>query len=64
VENAGLVTGTLTLDLKPIPDHDNLIIRLDNRIESSSNADMFLDRDWDATDSWFTTALGVVVHSG
>lgn len=59
-DDVNVVTGTLTLDLKPVQGNNNLILRLDGRVEQSS-ADVFLDRDAEATDTWFQTVLGVVV---
>ncbi len=53
-----LATGTVTLDFKPI---ENLIIRLDNRIEFAE-ADVFADKDG-VTDIWFATTLGAVVKA-
>jgi len=56
-----LITLTGTLEFKPAG--DNLIIRWDNRFESSTDVDLFVDRDGEPTDTWFTSVLGVVVTS-
>jgi hypothetical protein len=63
-----LITATVTLDYKPIPDAPNLIIRWDNRFEKS-NQDVFGDSVNDALDdgddtfknNWFQSVIGVVV---
>jgi hypothetical protein len=76
--DVAIQTGTLTLDFRPIPDADNLIIRLDNRIEHA-NAKIYYDGDpgdptvdpmtGDVTPpasnakTWFGTVLGVVVKT-
>ncbi|MBX2810575.1 MAG: porin [Myxococcales bacterium] len=60
-----LVTGTVTLDYKPI---DHVIIRLDNRVEYA-NADTFFgesviyteDPPNPNSDIWFASTLGLVV---
>lgn len=62
-DDVSVVTGTLTFDLKPIPDSSNLIIRWDNRIESG-NKDIYYDGDGEATGTWFGTMVGIVVTSG
>lgn len=56
-----LSTGTLTFDVRPI---DNVIIRLDNRVEHA-NTEVFIQGS-DATPgnrTWFSSVLGVVVTS-
>lgn len=63
-----LVTGTLTLDVRPLPGIPNLIVRWDNRVEKS-NQDVFgkdsrgtADTDDDSYGAtWFETVVGVVV---
>jgi hypothetical protein len=63
-----LITATVTLDYKPLPETPNLIIRWDNRFEKS-NQDVFgddvgnvLDDDDDTfKDTWFQSVIGVVV---
>ncbi len=59
-----LVTVTGTLDFKPIPGSSNLVIRWDNRIETS-NEDIFFNREDEPepTNVWFGSTLGVVVTS-
>lgn len=63
-----LWTGTLTLDVKPIPGAGNLVVRWENRWEHS-NQPVFGDDSKGTQDvaddsyrrSWFETVLGVVV---
>jgi hypothetical protein len=55
-----VVTVTGTIDLKPVEGSDNLIIRWDNRIETS-NEDIFFNRSSSETNVWFGSVLGVVV---
>jgi hypothetical protein len=62
-EDTSVITGTLTLDFKPIPDRGNLVIRWDNRIETS-NRDIYFNSDAESTDMWMESVLGLVVHSG
>jgi hypothetical protein len=59
-EDGNLLTGTLTLEAKPVG--DNLVIRWDNRLEKAKN-EIFANRDGDPTDTWFNSVLGVVVKS-
>ena len=58
-EGNSLVTGTVTLEVKPV---ENLVIRWDNRLEKSEQ-NIFYDRGSEATDTWFNSILGVVVKS-
>lgn len=53
-------TLTGTLDFKPVHGSDALIIRWDNRIETS-NRDVFFNRSSEESDVWFGSVLGVVV---
>jgi len=56
-----LSTGTLTFDVRPI---DNVIIRLDNRIEHANTAVFTQGSDAMAGNkTWFSSVLGVVVTS-
>jgi hypothetical protein len=59
-QETNLVTVTGTLDLKPVKGAANLIIRWDNRIETS-NEDIFFNRSEKPTNVWFGTVLGLVV---
>ncbi|MDD9966860.1 MAG: outer membrane beta-barrel protein, partial [Myxococcales bacterium] len=54
-----LVTGTATLDFKPIKDSSNLIVRLEGRVESQKGA--FTNADGDMEDIWLMGTLGMVV---
>jgi hypothetical protein len=63
-----LWTGTLTLDIKPIPDKQYLIVRWENRWERSNQRVFGKDsRGTEDTDddsyrrSWFESVIGVVV---
>lgn len=58
-----LMTATVTLDIKPIPNRGNLILRPEFRVEIASD-DAFVDRDNDPanpTDIWYAAMLGAVV---
>jgi hypothetical protein len=59
-EQTNVVTVTGTLDFKPIDGSNNLVIRWDNRIETS-NEDIFFNRQSAETNVWFGSTLGVVV---
>jgi Putative beta-barrel porin-2, OmpL-like. bbp2 len=59
-QETNLVTVTGTLDFKPVEGSNNLVIRWDNRIETS-NEDIFFNRSSNATNVWFGSTLGVVV---
>jgi hypothetical protein len=59
-EQTNVVTITGTLDFKPVRGSNNLIIRWDNRIETS-NRDIFYNRSSEESDVWFGSVLGVVV---
>jgi hypothetical protein len=63
-----LVTGTLTLDIRPIPGKQNLIVRWENRWERSNQRVFGKDsRGTEDTDddtyrrTWYESVLGVVV---
>jgi hypothetical protein len=55
-----VVTVTGTLDFKPVEGSNNLVIRWDNRIETS-NRDIFFNRSSNESNVWFGSVLGVVV---
>jgi hypothetical protein len=59
-QDTNLVTVTGTLDFKPVHGSNNLIIRWDNRIETS-NEEIFFNRSENPTKVWFGSVLGVVV---
>jgi hypothetical protein len=59
-QQTNVVTVTGTLDFKPVRGSNNLIIRWDNRIESS-NEDVFFNRSSNPTNVWFGSVLGFVV---
>jgi hypothetical protein len=56
--NVQTVTGTL--DLKPLPGRDNLIVRWDNRYEFA-NEEVFQNTTAEPAKGWFASVLGVVV---
>lgn len=56
--NVQTVTGTI--DLKPLPDRDNLIVRWDNRYEFA-NEEIFQNTTAEPAKGWFASVLGVVV---
>lgn len=63
-DNNELITGTLTLDVKPIKDVDNVVLRWDNRIEATTGAGVGLtDGGGGPTDLWFASTLGLAVHA-
>lgn len=59
-EQTNLVTVTGTLDFKPVDGSNNLVIRWDNRIETS-NENIFFNRSENPTNVWFGSVLGLVV---
>jgi Putative beta-barrel porin-2, OmpL-like. bbp2 len=59
-QQTNVVTVTGTLDVKPVEGSNNLVIRWDNRIETS-NEDVFFNRSSNPTNVWFGSTLGVVV---
>jgi hypothetical protein len=63
-----LVTGTLTLDVEPVPHHGELVLRWENRWEKSNQRIFGRDARGTADPAddtygrtWFETVLGVVV---
>jgi hypothetical protein len=59
-EQTNVVTVTGTLDFKPVDGSNNLVIRWDNRIETS-NEELFFNRSENSTNVWFGSILGLVV---
>ena len=59
-EQTNVVTATATLDFKPVDGSNNLVIRWDNRIETS-NEEIFFNRSENPTNVWFGSILGLVV---
>lgn len=58
-----LATATLTLDLKPVPETENFVVRLDGRMEFASE-EVYLNGDaTDTTDMWTSVVLGVVGYA-
>ena len=53
-------TGTLTLDVKPVPNVDNFVVRWDNRFEYSEGA---YDSAADPADVWFGSTVGFVAYA-
>ncbi len=62
-DTESLITGTLTLDMKPVPGVENFIVRWDNRIEFASE-DVYANGDAsDVTGTWFGSTIGVVAYA-
>lgn len=58
-----LATATLTLDLKPVPETENFVVRLDGRMEFASE-EVYINGDaTDTTDTWTSVVLGVVGYA-
>src|SRR6478609_8418229 len=58
-----LITGTLTLDVKPVPDVENVVLRWDNRIQVASE-DVYTNLEGDDVQkTWFGTVLGLVIYA-
>jgi hypothetical protein len=62
-----LLTGTLTFDVRPVPDHDYLIVRWENRLERSNQRVFGKDSrgtqdtgDDSYRRTWFESVIGVV----
>lgn len=63
-DNSELVTATLTLDVKPVPDIDNVVLRWDNRLEATTAPGIgLIDGGGAPTDLWFTSTVGLAVHA-
>lgn len=61
--NETLATATLTLDLKPVPETENFVVRLDGRMEFASE-EVYANGDaTDTTDMWTSITLGVVGYA-
>lgn len=63
VSDTEILTATLTLDVRPVSGSENLILRWDNRIESSFAADAFVNRDNGPTSAWFSSTVGLVAYT-
>lgn len=61
-----LLTGTVTLDFKPVKDVSNVVLRWDNKIEAAtapSAAGPFFDGGGGPTNLWYTSTIGLVVYA-
>jgi len=58
-----VVTATLTLDIKPVKDLDNVVLRWDNRLEAALDTQPLFDGGGAATDMWFASTIGLAVHA-
>ena len=63
-----LVTATLTFNFLPVPDSSNVVIRWDNRFENMPSGGApfglpFTNGAGVAVDNWFSSTVGVVVHT-
>lgn len=65
VEDDWFLTGTVTLDVKPVPNVENVVLRWDNRVEAGlgANANYWANADGDPTDVWFSSTIGLVAHT-
>jgi len=64
VDSSELVTATLTLDVKPVKDIDNVVLRWDNRLEATTAPGLgLIDGGGGDTDLWFTSTIGLAVHA-
>lgn len=70
VPDSELITGTLTLDFRPM-ETDNIVVRWDNRVESAAGANFngtgqnaFFNGSGGGTDAWFTSTIGFVAQTG
>lgn len=62
-DTESLTTATLTLDLKPVPETENFVVRLDGRMEFASE-EVYANSDaTDTTDMWTSITLGVVGYA-
>lgn len=61
VSNDELVTGTLTLDVRPLKGSDSLILRWDNRVESKTGE--FTNRAGEVADAWFSSTIGLTAYT-
>lgn len=62
VENDEVATGTLTLDTRPVPGAENVVLRWDNRIEGGPTG-AFNDGGGDPTDLWFASTIGLAIST-
>ncbi len=62
-DDDSLATATLTFDLKPVPETENFIVRLDGRMEFASEEVYLNDDATDVTDTWTSVTLGVVGYA-
>ncbi len=63
VQDDEILTGTVTLDTKPVPGSDNVVLRWDNRIEGTTGDAIFYDGGGDPTDVWFSSTIGLAIHT-
>jgi hypothetical protein len=60
---SSLTTGTLTLDIKPVKDSQNFVVRLDGRVESASDPIYNKPSGEELSETWFSSTLGVVGYA-
>jgi hypothetical protein len=58
-----LSTGTLTLDVKPVKDTQNFVVRLDGRVESASDPTYNKSSGDELSKSWYSATLGLVGYA-
>jgi hypothetical protein len=59
----GLMTGTLTFDVKPVKDVDNFVVRLDGRVERANEVAY---TNWDGDEyvnAWYSAVIGIVGYA-
>jgi len=58
-----VITATVTFDVKPVKDLDNVVLRWDNRLEAALDTTPLFDGGGGATDLWFASTVGLVVKA-
>jgi len=58
-----IITATVTFDIKPVKDLDNVVLRWDNRLEAALDTTPLFDGGGGPTDLWFASTVGLVVKA-
>jgi hypothetical protein len=58
-----ILTATVTFDIKPVKDLDNVVLRWDNRLEAALDSQPLVDGGGGPTDLWFASTVGLVVKA-
>lgn len=62
-DSEGLMTGTLTFDVKPVKDYDNFVVRLDGRVEKTTEP-AYVDFDGNNyVNAWYSAVIGIVGYA-